>query len=313
VTLALLLACTGAPGDSGTGDGGTDTAADAGGPVALTDASNYRYTIDLQIGEAPIAISDVATIDWSGFTEDLQGFEVDPGNDITTVSLVWFRDLTPEEVEEAVISGGITQSSVGLYATRMPEPGRTGIALAQLDLYGTPFKAEEYMIVEGGAWLVRLATARNPEAMAFFVTPTADGPGVVSIGNDSSVLAFDPDLAALSPVKLNADMTVDWTALTRDGRGAALDPLTLQELWIARYDGYDRAALEERFFELELLPTDTWRASAYGEDGLALGDAVNEAGEAFTGATPDATWLMALRCLLCASPAPVYLTALDPG
>lgn len=306
MTLLLALACAGdGPDDSVPAD---DTA--PAGPVALTDASNYSYTSALDIGSVPIGVGAESAVDWSGLTVDMRGFPVDPSADVNNVGLVWFRNRTETEIAEALVSGEITQASVGLFATLPTGAGETSLLLSSLDLYGVPFDPEAYMVVEGGSWLLRISTHQNEDAMLLFVDPP-EGESTVYVGDDSATLDFRPDLASLAPVRLT-DRTVEWTGLTRDGRGAALDPLALQELWIARYDGYDVATLQERFFEIETLPTNTWTANVYGETSVDLGTALDAGGGAFSGVTDDATWLLALRCIVCTSPAPVYLTVVTP-
>ncbi len=306
--ILLLLACAGGPDTAAPGD---DSAAPADGPVSLTDASNYTYTIALDIGETEVAPTDELVVDWNAWSVDLRGFPVDPARDVRGIDLVWLRDLTPAEVETALVEGAITQSSVGLYATALPDPGATSWPLNRFDLYGTDFRPAEYMTQEGGSWLVRFSTETNAEAMVHFLVPGAGEP-IAWIDNDSADLDFVPDLASLAPVTPGADLEVEWTGLTRDGRGGALDPLSIQELWIARYDGLDVATLQSRFFELETLAAATWTLNVYGEDGATLTDAVDATGGAFPGLSPDATWILALRCTICAAPAPVYLTVLAP-
>lgn len=305
--IALVLACAGAPDDSAVPDPG-DTA--PAGPVALTDASNYAYTAALSIGTSPILAAADATLDWSGLTTDLRGFPMNPATDVVGVDVVWLRDLSEDEAEAALVAGEITQASVGLFATVQPFPGSTGVDLGELDLYGSPFDPARYMTVEGGSWIARIATMQNSDAMVRFLDPPS-GDATVALDDTSATLDFEADLGTLAPVALDGTV-VDWSGLTRDSRGAAIDPLDLQELWIARYDAFDVATLQERFFQLETLANATYTVNVYGESSVDLTTARDASGAAFSGVDADATWLLALRCLVCTQPAPVYLTVLTP-
>lgn len=65
----LLLACTGAP--------GVDTALDEdAGVPALTDASNYSYSLAIDIRAIVFTPSEDGMLDWGNLTRDLQGFPV---------------------------------------------------------------------------------------------------------------------------------------------------------------------------------------------------------------------------------------------
>lgn len=300
--MMLLLACVAT-------DGPTDSADDTApvAPIALTDESNYAYTLDIAIRGAPFIPTNEGLIDWSTLDRDLQGFTVDPTADITEITIVWLRDLTSADVEAAIVSGTLVQSSVGLVARGEPEAGATSLRFDAFDVYGTAFDPEQYFLEPGGTWLLRVATTTNASAMLLFLLP-GEGAQDVYVGNDSAVLDFTADLATLAPITPGAATDVSWGSLTTDGRGAPIDPLLLQELWIARYD-LPPADLAARFFELESLAAETWSLNVYGEDHAALTDALDADGAAFPGFGDSAgTWLLSLRCVLCATPAPSFLT-----
>ncbi|MDP2305859.1 MAG: hypothetical protein Q8P18_07505 [Pseudomonadota bacterium] len=304
-----FVACTGEPVlDS---DKGGETAAPT--EAALTDASNYRYTLDVVIHELVFTPSETGRIDWTALTRDLQGFPIDPTTDVSVLDLVWFRDLNHEQVQEAVVTGSLVQASVGLLGRGLPSPGDTSIPFTSLDVYGTPFMPNQYFPELGGSWLLRVTTPTNDSAMLAFLVPTEGGPDVY-VNNDSAILDFAADLRALTPVALGGITEVSWEGLTLDGRGTRIDPLLLQELSLARYDGLTAEDLEARFFELESLAAATYTLNVYGETSADLADTVDSAGAPFPGfGDSTSTWVLALRCLLCTTPAPSYLTLIDTG
>lgn len=282
-------------------------------PGVLTDASNYAYTLDITIREILFTPSEDGRLDWAALTRDLQGFPVDPTTDVSVLDLVWFRDLTHVEVQESIVTGSLVQASVGLLGRGQPAPGETTMPFNALDVYGTPFLPTQYFPEPGGSWLLRITTQTNDSAMLAFLVPTV-GDRNVYVHNDSATLDFDADLRQLAPVRLGGATKVTWDELTRDGRGAPIDPLLLQELSLARYDGRTVEELEARFFELEALADATYTLNVYGDRAADLADAVDASGAAFPGFADHAgsTWVLALRCLLCSTPAPSFLTLIDP-
>jgi hypothetical protein len=303
--MLLLLACaSGSPFDSASP--ASDPVPD--GVVAMTDTNNYSYTLAMDIGATELTAADNDTLEWGALTTDMQGFAVDPAADVDVIDLVWFRDLTQAEVTDAIVTGSLVQSSVGLLARGYPEPGETDSLLSRFDVYGTPFLPSQYLTEPGGTWLLRVHTRTNPSAMLHFLVPGIGG-RTVHIDDTSAALDFTADLSTLTPVTLGDEPRVSWDALTRDGRGAPIDPLELQELTIGRYD-VGVAELEGRFFELESLAAERWTVNVYGEESVDLRDAVSDAGAAFTGVDDVSTWVLALRCIVCTTPSPGYLTLL---
>ncbi len=309
--MMFLLACGTVDTDLDVKD---DTAVEAPpGAAALTDATNYDYSLDIMIQEIMFTPSAEGVIDWTALTRDLQGFPVDPAVDVTVLDLVWFRDLTHAQVEEAIVTGSLVQASVGLLGRGQPAPGTTTMPFGALDVYGTPFLPTQYFPEPGGSWLLRVTTATNESAMLAFLVPT-EGERTVYVHNESARLDFAADLRSLAPVRLDGITKVGWKSLTQDGRGAPIDPLLLQELSLARYDNRTPEELEVRFFELESLADATYTLNVYGDDVADLADTVDSSGAAFPGfGDTESTWILALRCILCSTPAPSYLTLIDPG
>ena len=77
---------------------------------------------------------------------------------------------------------------------------------------------------------------------------------------------------------------------------------------IGRYDTLSLAELEADFLKVDVLADELWTADIEGRSSLELSEAVNEAGEAFSGFDANSTWLVALRCFTCNNPAPPYPT-----
>lgn len=283
------------------------------GDIVLTDANNYNYQATLTIESTEVTLGEDFDIDWSGLTTDFLGHEV-AATEITQVYLLWFKNLKPDEVAAGLADNSITQTDLDWAAT-FNTSGQTSVNTSQLDFAGNPFDASLYLSQDRGTYMIRLVTGMDQTAdtrMVAFVDLSSESTNQsVTVTDASSALDFSVDLQSLTPVTVAADTVpyVDWSGLTTDGVGAALDFTDLSELWVAGYDGKTTADLESEFLDLELIYTDLYTIGMYGETGLDLGTAVDDGGAAFTGFTAGTTWLLALRCPdYCTSPAPPFLT-----
>jgi hypothetical protein len=311
VIVLLLTACAPLEKPNDDDTAGPDTGSVDDGSVALTDAQNYTYEIDLDIQEAPLAASADAVVDWSTLDRDIWGQPVIPGNDVRSIDLLWLRDLDEAGVEEAIVTGSFNQASIGLLAQLQPSPGQTSAALADLQAFGGPFNANANFIAGEGTWLLRVETFRSETAMAQFVVP-ADAPDRVDLRADSATLHFTPSLEGVTPIALGADSTLAWDGLTRDGRGAPIDPLQLQMLVLARYQGDILTDLARQFFSLEDVADEVWTAEVYGHDRIDVASALDAAGEPFPGPDDLHPLLLSLRCADCAAPTPSFLGLVVP-
>jgi hypothetical protein len=301
--LALAPACDGAPADP--------AAATCGDPCVLADDANYQFSSQLDIDTFTLQPQADVRITWPDVTTDLVGHPLDPA-EIDQVTLVVFPDLTPDEAAAALASDTATQAAVGLYQVCTPTDG--ACLLSEFGLLGSRPGVDQYFEAGTGSWLLVLGEAGEAHGRALaFMEASADATDTtVVVTDDTYALTVDADLGALAPVALPAGTTavVDWSALTADGFGNAMDIRTLDALEVARFD-LSAAELEEQFLRVEDLDGSRWRADVSGLDQFDLAEL--EGDSPFTGIDTDGTWVLALRCSSCFHPAPRFLTLLTPA
>ena len=307
----ILAACQ--PEADDTGGGAVEVFDEA----TLTDANNYAFSGTLTVGNDPVAAAEDATVDWSALTEDLQGHALDPAADIDQLGLVAYRYLSPEEVTEAIESDSLQMSDVSVYLQFLNEAEATSCLLSEFTLFGNPVDVLSYMEEGSATWMLLLGEGTTPgqgvRAMKFFEPLDGIDDHEITATDGDAVLDVDADLSSLEPVRIAADdpgVRFDWSGITVDGRGQDIELNDIDSVLLARYDDLGVADLEAGFLDLETLADAMWTAEVEGETAL---DTEQLAGDLpFEGFTPEATWLLALRCGTCMNPAPLFLTVVDP-
>ncbi len=288
-----------------------------GDEITLTDEGNYAIDAELDIASYPVAELTDITIYWDQLTQDMQGHELTPDEDIDTVAAAVFRYLTEEEVEQGLTNDTILMKDVGLYVFA-EVTGTTSVNLSELTLFGTDIDVETYFEASYGTWLIPLATGFTPGTgyrMAAFLVPTpGETTTEVHLTNDSMVLTVDADLTTLQPTEMAAGSTptVDWSGLTLNGQGNEFKHGDVDQVMVGTYASLTPTDLEEQLLDLELIHDGMWSYDlAAGGSSLDLSLLTDEAGAAFGGITDEGTWILALRCSTCANPAPLFLTVLE--
>jgi hypothetical protein len=290
-----------------------DTGAEPCVDCALADDNNFSYAADLTADVVPIGANADATLDWSALAHDLQGHALDPAVDIGQVQLVAMRDLAPDEVATALANDDLEQSAVTLYVTCDPEGA--ACALSEFGVLGAPFDLLQYLDDGVATWLVALTRFDEPGAATLVFLEPRDGEAnhTVAVGDDTSRLDVDVDLAALAPVVVpegEPAVTLDWSGLTRDGLGNPLDLGRIDDVLLARFD-QPVEELQTRVFDLEEIASASWRGDVSGGRSVSL-DTL-EGDTPFAGVDDEGTWLVALGCSTCSNPAPRFVTRLSPG
>jgi len=133
-------------------------------------------------------------------------------------------------------------------------------------------------------------------------------------------LQYSVELETLTPVNVPATgpWPIDWRGLTRAGDGSPVLHNSIDRLMLAFYPGRTLQDLETNIFDLEELEgAKYWDIPLVRERNTDLSLAKDAAGAAFPGFTAAAggatgTWMLALMCGTCGSPAPIMLTVLNP-
>lgn len=276
---------------------------------ALTDANTFAYESELHIGTLPLPERTDVLLRWDGLVRDLRGEALDSSS-ITEARLVAFRGLSPEEVTDGLSNDALEQAEVSAYATCAPEDA--ACALSAFGMFGNTLDIPQYLVEGYATWLLALGGdgVDGVDGLAF-LAPRADSDvAEVRVEDAGSSLAADVDVCSLTPVvvaRYQAGISLDWSGVTRDGRGAPLNPETVDELWVGRFTE-PVEELGARAFELETLAEQVWTMDVEGRTAADLSGLAGD--EPFHGVGSDGTWVAALRCRGCTNPAPRVLTIL---
>lgn len=299
----LLSAC--ATGDSDK----VEVIAACGDPCALSDDQNFSYSSSMEAEVIDARAGADITIDWLLLTDDILGHTVDPTTDIDQVMLVNFPRLEPEEVLDGLANDSLDQAEVGGYFTNEPESA--SCQLAQFGLLGAIPHVEEYFLEDSGTWLFALKTDGVTGVRSLvFGNPVTDHDNVlISIGNDTAKLNFEVDLTSANAVGIPAGTTpvLDWSGLSVDGVGSAIELEKIDLLQVARYD-LSLSEMEDGFFDLPTLAAETWSLDVEGVTSASLADLAGDT--PFVGIDDSGTWELALWCTTCQNPVPKVLAHL---
>jgi len=320
LTSSLLVACLDAADDS------ADTAElgqavdppDPSGLIALGDGNNYGFDGQLDGPTIPLAAEQDATIDFSGLDKDLQCHDLDPVADVDNVALLMFRYLTETEVEAGLSTDSLEMADMSLYISY--EPGdATSFRLSDLSFFGTDPEIEAEFHEGNGSFLVLLTTGTTVGSgarMIGFLQPSAGETSTSGALTDGcSVLDYEADLTSLQPLAVLPDgpWTLDWSAVTETGQGTELVDTKVTSVMLAYYASLTMADLERQFLDIEILADRTWNLEHAGGTSADLSLLVDASdGSTFAGFEAEGTYLLALRCGSCPSPAPLVLTQLVP-
>jgi hypothetical protein len=307
--LASISACGGsAPASNGT--------------IALGDANNYSTTASLQIPFTETAAATDLDICWGGIVDDLQCHSLAAEAEIDDVALIRVSRLSEADVAQKLATGTLSQSSVDGYLDFYTDHTSTCMKLSQLSFSGTAIDvASKYVESTTYTYLLLFAKGTRPgvgaRTMAFLRPKSTSTNTHVEAPTGCGLLTFSADLTSLTPVPVPAagPWVVDWHALTRDGQGNPPPFQSIDGLTLGFYAGMTAADIQARIFDLETIATTLWDIQLPGGKTADLAQAKDQAtGAAFTGfsGAPAGTWMLALTCSRCSTPAPVLLTILDP-
>jgi hypothetical protein len=311
LTLAAGSGCVRTAPD--TPDGTADGQPAACSACELGDVNNFTYESTLSLPVHVLAEEADVAIDWSALTTDIRGGALDPTTDVDDVWLVVFQDVEPTALTEAIANDQLQQESVTLFVTCTPVDA--SCSFSDFDLLGNDLGVSQYFTEGRGSWLVVLNSEAEGivQSMGLLQAAAAATDTTVSLTDADAVLSADVDLGSLTPVVVapdTTDITVDWSALTRDGLGNPLSVYTLDRLLVGRVSA-TVPEVEDGFFALETLADETWEIDVSSRTSASLTELVGDT--PFAGVTPgDDTWLLGLFCGTCDNPAPRFLTRLEP-
>lgn len=306
--LLCCLACSGAEEETGVEV--------VSGDLVLADEHNYRYEGTLDVPSHEVAEYSDLSIDFSGLTSDLQCHDLDPVADVDNVSMIGFQHLSEAEVEQGLSTDSLQQSDLTAYVAVQPGD-ETSVLLSEFTFFGTDPDIESYFYQGSASWLVLFTSGTTVGVGAralIFLTPTSGSTNTdVVLDPACGMLDFSADLRSLTrlPVPAEGPWTLDWSGLTQDGHGVPMETGNVSSVMVGYFADESAADLEARFLDLELLADRMWTQEVEGGTYATLDSLVDADGAAFEGFDAEGTWILALRCGLCANPAPLFLSVLD--
>jgi len=305
------------------GCGGSSTTDDVRGNIIVRDEHNYRTTASLSIPTVETAPATDLDICWTNVVDDLQCHPVATQADVDNVSLLRISHLSQQEVSDKLASGLLTQSQVAGYLDYQPDHVATCAKLSQLSFFGTAIKVtEEYKESADFTYLLLFSKGTTPglgaRAMTF-IRPTSTSVNTkVDAPTGCGMLDFSADLASVThlPVPVAGPWVLDWRDITRDGQGNPVPFEKIDGVTVGFYAGKSVADLQANIFDIELIATTLWDLPLAAGRTADLALATQRGGGgAFPGfdRTDAGTWMLALTCSRCQTPAPVVLAILAPG
>jgi len=306
--------------DCGGSSGGTDTSR---GNVILSDANNYRTTATLDVHSVDTAPMTDLDICWTAVAKDLECHGLVPQDDIDNVALLRIGHLSHSDVETRLADGQLAQSQVEGYLDYHADHTSTCAKFSQLSFLGTQIDIPmKYVENDNYTYMLLFTKGTTPGTGArsmIFLHPTSASTNTkVDAESGCGLLSFSADLKSLTKARVTAagPWVVDWRDITRDGNGNPPPLNRIDGVTIGFYENLTPEDLQTKIFDLELIATSLWDIKLSGGKTADLALAKDrKTGDAFGGFTTKSsgTWVLALTCSACQTPAPVLLTVLDPS
>ncbi len=283
------------------------------GTVLLSPEQSYDFSSTLSVDIQEIAAGQDAVVDWSALSVDQLGKDV-ATSEVDQLMIVRFEELSQEEVLERAAVDCLKQKDVTGVVEVFPDDSDTQAMLSDFQLIGYNVDPAEQFQEGMGTFLLSVYTEGLAGVrMSTFLSPqNSSENGLVTLNNESSQVDYEVDLAAGVPLPTSTT-ELDWADLEIPTDCGVFPINKFDGLMIARYDNASLEELEADFLKVDDLADELWTADIEGRSSLVLSDALNAAGEAFSGFDSESLWLVALRCFTCNNPAPPYLTLVSDG
>lgn len=292
------------------GDEGEDTAV-----VSLLNEQNYEWTGGLEIPSYVTAELQDIVLDYSALTKDMLCHDLDPVATVDSLGLTRFPRMSGADVSTGLTNNSLLQSDTNGYVSC--EPGdATSCPLSDFSFGGTAYDVVSIYEEAGGTFLLNLATGFEPGQGAVFVLQLLPTPGsdvtTVNFADNCDIVQMEFELDALEKLPMTAagPWTIDWSTVSITGNGEPVQPSELDQVMVAHYT-QTTTELEAQFLDLEIIAEQFYTLQLDGGTDADLAGLVSAEGTGFGGFTTDGTWLLALRCLQCTNPAPIFLTVVE--
>jgi hypothetical protein len=286
------------------------------GTVDLSDDNNYYFLADITAASQQVGAREDATVDWCALTTDLQDRAVDPAADVDIARMIRFT-LTQDEVIEGINYDNLRQSDVSGNADYENPGSDCSAPLSDFFFLGSAFPVEDELVETTDAYLLSLITLTEEGGEDYrtftFIEPVEGNTNhEVYLEDSTATLAYDVDISSSAPLVFeDNDTIIDWAGLTGDAADQSITLSNIDTLMLAQYDTLTLADLEADFLKIEDVADRIFYANVEGRGDFDLAELTDENGAAFDG-FDSGTWLLALRCGTCISPAPLFLGYVTP-
>lgn len=296
-------------------------------PLSALSASavnNYRFSRTLSFPVVTVAPDSDLTFEWNALEHDIRGRELDPEGDVDTLMLTQWR-LTPEDFTAKANADLLVQNDLVAVVVIYTEQARTRANLLEMTSFGMPLEPEillgyfaaedfppnQYTYTAAAVTGTNLGTGIRM-IQAFQLDPDSSNT-FVELTDDSTGFEYTVDIQGACPIVVPTgatDLDLDWSTIETTASGIEFVPSSVTEVIVARY-AMSVAELETNFLVLDTVADRTYRNTAPVGNRVEFESLVGDDGSSFPGVDSDATWVIALVCGRCSSPAPWYLSVLE--
>jgi hypothetical protein len=311
--------------------GGDAGACISNGQVAITDDTNYTFSVSPTIQSVTVKDATNLTFNWGNLTRDFYGQALDAKQDID-LSLISLWNMTETEFTDALKRdelplsnnlGALTSYPTGNFTSaKLLEFNSFGTTVAEADIwerfdtstpnyaYSSDTHAFVFMAASG------TVPGKNTRMLTFFKLDPSSTNTEVILNDDSAKMNYAVELDSIKPVAVpanTANLTMDWSRMKVNAIGNTYDGYQITKAVVAHYSSLTLVDLESQFLKLEELASGWWQTEALAGTSINLGTLQDSGGNSFPGIDSQGVWLVGLFCTAnCNNPAPWSITVLTP-
>jgi hypothetical protein len=325
----LTIAC------GSSGGSPTQSVTCTNGTIVANEANDYSFTSALMLHATKVKPNSNLTFNWSGVTKDFLGQPINAQNDLNAIFLL-LVSLPSSTLEMQLNNDTFASSSIvipGPPPSYLPTGGVTTMTLydnfvsanGPIDQsMAAPYLDATTYTPSNSTFVIAAQTGTSMigngiRMMQSFELDPSSSNTTVTLTNTSTTLTYKANLHDLHPTGVpvgKADLTLDWSQLSTNALGVALNDSTRTNIGAAIVGHYNKtvAELESQFLDLRTLATELYTADIVSGTTLDFTTLVDsKSGGSFPGIDSTCTWLVGLICTPCRNPAPYYLTVLVPA
>jgi hypothetical protein len=307
-----------------------------GATIVASETNNYQFSSTITL--PPVTVKSMTNLkfEWGAVTHDFLGHSLDAKSDLNMASVMIFQ-LPLAEVQTKLNADTLKQMDLlTSVPASWPPPGMTTGGATTANLYDFQINGT---VITPDMFNAYFDPATNPPSAFSYMFAASTGtelgkgyrmlqsfnidPGAsattVALKDDSTKLTCDVSLRNLTMVGVTAGtpaLMLDFTDMVAMSKKNALGGTFVDGYITSAVLGHytqTPAELEEKFLDLDMIPTAYYTAEVPGGttvDLTTMKDVKTNA--AFTGIDGTGTWLVGLICGNCRNPAPWYMTILKP-